>query len=239
MPPSKSPNSKPARSGRKCSAKSSATTDRLIAWCPVEGDTKKKRTLVNHGPTGEQFDGAIIGARRAPGLFPDKKSLKFRRPGDRVRIDIPGEFQAIMLAAWVRIDALDKGRNSLMLTDEYDAGEIHWQFRQNGDLILGMRHTEKEGSNHAAKRLINYGRLGTWMHLATVYDPAEKHVSHHLNGDLAACSKTRDTNPVRIGAAAIGNFNGRIAELTIFREPLSEQDIQALALLPKKADTTP
>lgn len=224
--------------------------DRLIAWYPIERDNKKRRTLVNHAPTGEQFDGAIVGARRTPGPFPDKRALEFRRPGDRVRIDIPGEFDAITLAAWVRVDALNNGHSSLMLTDEYDPGEIHWQFRQNGDLILGMRHTEKIGNNYAAEELINYGRLGTWMHVATVYDPSKKQISHYLNGDLASRTKAKATNPVRIGPAAIGNwarplgessnairnFNGRIAELMIFREALPAKEIQTLALLPEPSE---
>ena len=80
------------------------------------------------------MDGGIVGARVTQGRWPGKTALDFRGEGDRVRFNIPGEFDAITLYAWVRIDALDRELNSLFLTDHYDAGEFHWQLSSLGAL---------------------------------------------------------------------------------------------------------
>ena len=37
---------------------------------------------------------------------------------DRVRIEVPGEFPQLTLAAWVRIEGVNNWLSSLMLTDD-------------------------------------------------------------------------------------------------------------------------
>ena len=114
--------------------------DRLIAYYDFVPDQAKRRTLVNRAPSGEDFNGAIVGARLKEGPWLGKQSLEFKRPGDRVRIHLPGEYENISIAAWVRIDGLDRTNSSLMLTDGYDKGEIHLQFKSDGTLTVGVAH---------------------------------------------------------------------------------------------------
>jgi hypothetical protein len=46
--------------------------------------------------------------------------------------------QAMTLSAWVRVEGFDRWLNSLMLTDGWEAGEVHWQISDKGQLILGV-----------------------------------------------------------------------------------------------------
>ena len=58
-------------------------------------------------PRNRDLDGAIVGAKRVAGRWPNKGAIEFKRPGDRVRVDIPGEFESLTFACWVKIDSLD------------------------------------------------------------------------------------------------------------------------------------
>ena len=56
-----------------------------------------------------------MGCSWATGRWPDKQGLEFRQVSDRVRLHIPGEFEAMTLMAWVRVDALPNKFNSLLM----------------------------------------------------------------------------------------------------------------------------
>ena len=220
---------------------------RLVAYYDFQPEEKDRmtRTLANRAPTGSEFDGAIVGSRWVRGPWNGKRALSFRRPGDRVRLSLPGEFESLTLATWVRIDGLDRTHSSLLLTDGYDKGEIHWQLRQKGDLVLGLRHTDRRGRNYTSEEFVDLTNLGRWFHLATVIDGKNLTVSHYRDGELMATKPIQGSlGSLRIGDASIGNWdqpmensggtirnlNGRIAELMIFREALAEDEIARLAL---------
>lgn len=218
--------------------------ERLVAYYDFEADKTRERMLPNRSLRGEELDGAIVGATWAEGPWPGKGALSFKRPGDRVRISIPGEFEAITLSAWVRVDGLDRTHSSLMLTDGYDAGEVHWQFRKDGTLVTGLRHTAGRGQNYTAEDFVNLKRLGRWFHLATVIDPGAATVTHYANGRVLETAKLKSTHPLRLGDASIGNWdrpigkaessirnlNGSIAELMVFKAALTKPEIRKLAL---------
>lgn len=217
---------------------------RLIAYYDFEQDPSRTRILPNRALTGKELNGAIVGAQWSQGPWPGKQALNFKRPGDRIRIHLPGSYEAITLAAWVRIDGIDRTHSSLLLTDHFDPGEIHWQFRKEGHLILGMRHSETSKNNYISKGFIDLTRLGRWFHLTTVINPKTQYVSHYLNGTLLTSRKMKETQPIQFGHASIGNWNrpveksrseirnlnGRMAELMIFKEALNEDEIRRLAL---------
>lgn len=216
---------------------------RLIAYYDFEKDEKKRRTLVNHATTGEASDGAIVGARHKGGPWPGKHSLEFKRPGDRVRVNFSGRYDNLTLAAWVRIDGLDRTHSSLMLTDGYDKGEIHWQFKNDGSLSVGVHHPSGK-HNYSARGFMDLSQLGTWFHLATVFDQTEGTLSHYLNGELFAMKELKGTGQLNFGEASIGNWdqpvnesknsvrglNGRMAELMVFKEAISAEEMKRLAL---------
>ena len=216
---------------------------RLIAYYDFVRDPAKRRTLVNRALSGEEFDGAIVGARHKDGPWPGKQSLEFKRPGDRVRIHLPGQYENITLAAWVRIDGIDRTHSSLMLTDGYDEGEIHWQFKNDGSLSVGIHHPSGK-NNYSEKGFMDLSQLGNWFHLVTVIDQNEGSLSHYLNGELFAMKNLKGSGALNFGDASIGNWdqpvdngksnirglNGRIAELMVFKEAIGAEEVKRLAL---------
>src|SRR6059058_2486386 len=70
------------------------------------------------------------------GRWPDKHALEFRSVSDRVRLSVPGEFESLTLAAWVRVQGLDRQFNSLFMCDGFKAETLHWLIRKDG--VLGL-----------------------------------------------------------------------------------------------------
>mgnify|MGYP003634718971 CR=1 FL=1 len=217
--------------------------ERLIAYYDFEPDPNQRRTLVNQAPSGAKLNGAIVGARHKGGPWPGKQALDFKRPGDRVRVDLPEKHENITLAAWVRIDGLDRTHSSLMLTDSYDKGEIHWQFKSDGSLGVGIHHPSGK-HNYSEKGFMDLSQIGQWFHLATVIDQSKGTLSHYLDGKLFAVKELKGDGKLSFGEASIGNwdqpvstsnqsvrnFNGRMAELMVFKEAISADEVRRLAL---------
>jgi ferric-dicitrate binding protein FerR (iron transport regulator) len=207
---------------------------RLIAYYDFEELTSASRRLRNRATAGSgvELDGGIVGARVADGRWPGKPALDFRGEGDRVRFSIPGEFDAITLYAWVRIDALDRSLNSLFLTDYYDPGEIHWQLSVRGALHFSTSPvgvpTTPDGRSQATKEQIqaenrwfwsdefwNAGQSGKWFLLATTVDRREEEpVKHYINGGRVGFSGGSNIDQplpkMRIGNADLGNWTDPI-----------------------------
>ena len=120
--------------------------DRLIAYYAPDQADRWQRKLKNSAlPANSDLDGAIVGARRVSGRWTGKGALEFKQPGDRVRVNIPGEFRSLTFACWVKIDSLDRWYNSLFLTDNYQRGEPHWQILDSGQLFFSVRVSREQG----------------------------------------------------------------------------------------------
>ncbi|MCR9200253.1 MAG: hypothetical protein NXI04_16585 [Planctomycetaceae bacterium] len=218
------------------------TDDRIVAFFPFDYVVGDDRTLTGFTASGQTLEGAIVGCEWAEGRWPDKAALQFKRPGDRVRVSIPGQFESLTYSTWLRLDGLDRRFNSLILTDGFPTNAPHWQIRQDGRMILGVRH--KGGAHdYNTDPIFDLSRLGQWVHLATVFDAPHRQVRHYVNGQLAAQESIRKaaTGQLAIGSATIGNWsqagpkhestkirnlNGRIDELIVFGEALSEEEIR-------------
>jgi hypothetical protein len=230
---------------------------RLIAYYDFENLTVETRRLRNRASVGggSELDGGIVGARVTDGRWAGKTALDFRREGDRVRFQIPGEFDALTIFAWVRIDALDRHLNSLFLTDYYDKNEFHWQISQLGALHfatspMGVEDLPKNNRRFYSDSFWNRKMSGRWFLLATTVKTATGEgypgeVIHYINGEAVGFSGgTNMSKPIprlRIGKADLGNWsdpiwpdvamrtlNGGIDEFGLFREALSPEEIQTL-----------
>lgn len=230
---------------------------RLIAYYDFENLTLESRRLRNRAAVGDgsELDGGIVGARVAEGRWPGKTALDFRRVGDRVRFQIPGEFDEMTLFAWVRIDALDRHLSSLFLTDFFDPNEIHWQISNRGALHfatspMGVEDLPKHNRRFYSEPFWDPTMSGRWFFLATTVDRntngiSGKSVTHFINGEPVGFSGGTNMNKplprMRIGEADLGNWsepiwpdvairtlNGRIDEFAIFREALSPEEIRSL-----------
>src|SRR5262249_55174438 len=88
----------------------------LLVYYPFQTDQPWSRTLRDEGGgKAKPLDGAVVGCAWGNGRWPGKRGLELKRVSDRVRLHIPGEFNAITLAAWVRPDALPNQNNSLFI----------------------------------------------------------------------------------------------------------------------------
>ncbi len=195
------------------------------------------RQLENRVPGGP--DGAIIGAAWGDGRWERKRALEFKRITDRIRLRIPGEFTALSFCTWVRVDGRDRWLSSLMLTDGFEPGEVHWQLSDKGELILGVSSPRKS-PNSTSEPVIGPKDLGRWIHLAVTVDQQSGEVIHYLDGRSVAKDIRDDLPLLRLGDAEIGNWNsqgkqqpirslnGTIDEFVILKRVLSSSEIQKI-----------
>lgn len=160
--------------------------------------------------SGAVPDGSIVGCQWVEGRWPTKPALEFRGVSDRVRLTVPGEFTSLTLAAWVRVQGLDRQFNSLFMCDGFDAGTLHWLIRDDG--VLGLTVIGPGPGNYQIVKsppVLTLDQFGMWAHLAVVLDGSTKRVSHYVNGRLVGEKRLKINPPFRIGTAELGNWNGR------------------------------
>lgn len=209
-------------------------------------------------PRNPDLDGTVILAEPVSGRWHGlKPAFEFRRPGSRIRVNIPGEFEALTFACWVRIDSLDRRYNALFMADSYEDGEPHWQIRDDGKLMLSVmvdetgRHPvypQKSRYHHIyfSPKIWDLSMSGQWIHLASVFDPAARVVAHYMNGEEISREEIKAdfvVETLRIGNSEIGNWsqpfrkdpnfairnlNGRMDELAIFQSALTSPQIKQL-----------
>ena len=215
----------------------------LRVYFPFQPGQEGGRTLDDLGGGRKQpCNGAIVGCSWVGGRWPGKQALEFKRVSDRVRFHGPGDLESLTLAAWVRVDGLPNRNNSLMMTDGWATGGVHWQIGDNGTLILGVRGVQDQRAHYHATGIFTPDRFGLWVHLAVVYDGATDVVTHYVDGRAVTEEPTHFDTPLRIGDAEIGNWNlashrnntpvrflnGRMDEFLLFTRPLAAQEIEQL-----------
>jgi hypothetical protein len=215
----------------------------LVVQYTFEAQDEWSRTLRDTAGGPRPHDGAIVGCSRVAGRWPGKPGLEFKRVSDRVRVHVPGEFDSVTLAAWVRVDALPNLNNSLFLADGWDVGEFHWQIGEAGKLVLGVKAPPgtPNGQYHAFD-VFTPERLGQWVQLAVVYDRDAGRVTHYVDGRPAGSAPIQFDVTLRVGDAEIGNwntasyrntqpvrnFNGCMDELLVFARALTDDEVHEL-----------
>lgn len=196
--------------------------------------------------------GGAVGARWTQGRWPGKEALEFKRPGDRVRLNLDGTYDALTLACWVKVDSVDKKYNSLLLTDGYDNGEPHWQIYEDGSLMFSIMYRPPDASKSAkhnqmcfSKPVFTADSLGRWHHLAVAYDNQSGSVIQYFDGEEVSreiSSLHQPGRPITFGPCEIGNWglptdghpfpirnlNGAIDEFAIYGAALGADEIRNL-----------
>jgi len=227
---------------------------RVVVYYPMDAADGWNRTIENAATSGPAFDGSIIAAVRGKGRWEKQKdALDFRPAGSRVRLSVPGEFQALTFSVWAKIDSIEREFNSLFLTDSYETGEPHWQITREGQLFLSVRAREewisKAKSVHSpvlSSPFWDSTTSGRWVHLASTIDLRTRVVAHYLDGErIHRETLSEDLTPdvIRIGSSTLGNWslplrddpsfairnlNGSIDEFILFAESLSAKEISVL-----------
>lgn len=156
-------------------------------------------------------DATVVGCRWTQGRWPGKRAIEFQSVNDRVRLNLPGEFDALTLSAWVRVSGLDRELNSLFMSDGFEPGTIHWLIRNDG--VLGMTVVGHEPGRYqiaASPPVLRMERFGMWIHLAVTIDGRARRVSHYLDGRLVGEAELRVEPPYRIGPSELGNWNTKV-----------------------------
>jgi hypothetical protein len=220
----------------------------LVYYTFQPGGTGPRTLLDEAGDRRQPHDGALVGCMWGAGRWRGREGLEFKRASDRARLTVPGDFEAITLAAWVRPDALPNQNNSLMMADGWEPGELHWQIGVDGTIILAVKAPPElevpmqRGAHYRAYNVLTPERFGRWVHLAVVYDPAAGRVTHYVDGLPVIDHEIEFDTPLRIGDAAIGNwnvstfrnkhpirnFNGAMDEFMLFSRALSGQEVERL-----------
>ena len=234
-------------------SKRARTDQRLIAYYTFKHwtDDRWDRIVNNFAePRQKQRTGGAVGARWIEGRWPGKEALEFKRPGDRVRMNIEGVYSAISMECWVKVDSVDKKYNSLLLTDGYDNGEPHWQIYEDGSLMFSIMYrpanvpkAAKYNQMYYSKPVFTSDSLGRWHHVAVTYDGETGTVIQYFDGKKVSREISTLHQPGReivFGPCEIGNWglptpihefpirnlNGAIDEFSIYREVLSPAEIQ-------------
>lgn len=218
----------------------------LLVYYTFEPMNEWSRTLENQASTKpEGTDGTVVGCQWTEGRWPGKKALDFRQVSDRVRLTIPGEFQAVTMAMWARIDALPNKFHSLLMSDSGESLEAHWHINSNGTIELGVQGPEPfRWTHYNASKSFRPDMLGKWVHLAVVYDRPNGQVTHFIDGALVSNPTMDFDAPLRFGDCELGNWNpvtrqhnhpirfltGRVDEFMMYSRALSASEISDLAL---------
>ena len=201
--------------------------------------------LHNAGSRGESIpDATIVGCEWREGRWATKPAIEFRGISDRVRLNVPGHLESVTLAAWVRVQGLDRQINSILMSDGFLPGTLHWVIRDDG--ALGLTVIGEKGNHQilASPPVLTLDQYGIWTHLAVVLDGKARQVVHYLNGQPVSRHSLRITPPFRFGEAELGNWNahgfpgndpflirnfsGAMDEFCLFNRPLTSDGIASL-----------
>ncbi|MBL9166169.1 MAG: FecR domain-containing protein [Verrucomicrobiales bacterium] len=190
-------------------------------------------------------DATIVGCQWVEGRWQDKRALAFRNVSDRVRLSMSGDYESLTLAAWVRVQGLDRQINSLFMSDGFEPGTVHWSIRHDG--VLGLTAIGAEPGRFqicASPPVLTLDLLGLWVHLAVVIDGGTGQVIHYFDGMPVSAKPLTIKPPFHIGTAELGNWNaqgfpkndpfmirnfsGAIDEFCLFRRALSSSEIRGL-----------
>jgi hypothetical protein len=189
-------------------------------------------------------EAAVVGCVRAEGRWREKQALEFQSVNDRVRLAVPGDFEALTLSVWVCVKGLDRQFNSLFMSDGFDPGTAHWLIRNDG--VLGLTVFGRGPGKFqilASPPVFTLDKLGTWVHLAAVLDGKARQATQYLNGNPVSRHKVSLESPFRIGSAELGNWNARnpdpapalirnlsgsLDEFALFSRALSDGEILSL-----------
>jgi len=203
-------------------------------------------------PPNKSRTGAAVGARWTHGRWPMKDALEFKEPGDRIRLHLGTEqYDAITLSCWVRVDALDRKFNALLLTDGYDPGEPHWQIYEDGRLMFSIAYPDPTEPDAPLKKcnqiyysppIFNLTNQRRWHHIAVTYNNRDGEVIQYLDGKQISREVSkyhRPGRPITFGPSEIGNWglstsnhgfpirnlNGSIDEFSIYKAALNGAEI--------------
>lgn len=210
----------------------------LVLYYPCIPDSKDANVLRDEAEHGAKVQGHIEDARWVAGRWPGKKALQFEDPDDRVSLTIPGEFEQLTLAAWVKVDRLDNPANALLDSVGWLPGGVHWEMSRRAELAASAVYSDPK---RAVVRQISRVPLGQWVHVALTADRHTGQLLSYINGQLACIAQFAPDSQLKPGQCHLGywkpgnkqpqvrDFRGRMDEVIVWRVALSPARIAELA----------
>jgi hypothetical protein len=210
----------------------------LIAWFPFErqGNPSILANALRDRGGAAIPDGRIAGARWATGRWPGKEALWFDRESDFAELEIPGEFQELSIACWLRVDRFDRQMNAILNSNGSDAGDVHLQMNRYGLPRGGLLGVARPSAQWVGNPIPE----GKWAHVVSVLSVARRSHVIYVNGSPVLDVTMADSEvPIRPGHCRLGNWlseglaqpqgsralSGIIDELAIWNRTLSSEEI--------------
>jgi len=207
----------------------------LLAFYPFSRQTNE--TVLANTVDGGMADGRITGARWTTGRWPGKDGLLFDRDTDFAQVTIPGEYQDLTIATWIKIERIDFVFNAILNSDRSEPGGIHFQLNRQGFPRGGLIVAGNFKEPFVGKPV----PMGIWVHVASVISARTRSQQIYVNGALARERSWHDDVLVRPGVCRIGNWlaypngqvptralRGQMDELAVWSRALPKEEIGRL-----------
>lgn len=190
----------------------------VVAHFRFEHSVANGETIPNDAYPSQPLQAKAENVTVAAGRWADKPAVQFARRSDRIRLQIPGTYDALTLAAWVRLDGLPNGFNGLLRADVPTRGAVHWHIDRLGRLRFGYPTGSTEFKSPESDSLSEWDkaiapplladRIGRWVFVATTYDAASGVAVHYIDGVEVHRHVFKRPAPVHFGKAMLGNGAG-------------------------------
>lgn len=208
-----------------------------IFYFDFEAADDDRSTVRSRAESSVIQSGDVRGGIWASGRWPEKGALLLEQGDDRIDLDIPGEYDAVTIMAWVQVNRFDHALQALFNSRNYDPGEHHWNLLRNGALRVGVSGAY---AITTAKPLPS----NQWAHVAARLDREKRTSSYFIDGALVGEAAWDVDVPLRFGPCSIGaygttlpgqsggveysrQFRGRIDEMGVFARLFTDEEIRS------------
>jgi len=198
-------------------ASSRSLREQALVYLDFERESEPARILPNRATRAPaNSDASVIGCDWVEGRWAGKGAVEFKRPDDRLRLTVPGQFRSLTFLTWVRVDDLPNNQNSLLMTESFEPGEVHWYLYHDGRQGLGVyqgKPGQSRGWRYLQSPALQPEEFGTWTLLATVFDGSRGEVTHYVDGQAVGNHRLGIRVPLRLDTFEIGNWGVRYNDL--------------------------
>ena len=206
----------------------------LVAhWAFDEGQGRAARDSSDN-----DYHGLLVGARWTEGKLGG--GLAFSGDADFVRVgDVPGTFDTLSIALWVKADSHKNAWNPLLFCDDWSNEDLHLSLLPAGNVNVAINNGAAGGYHRASAASVGDGQ---WHHVAVVCDQRSGgSVRFYIDGKADRKHVRYDVDmPVRLTGVRLGgynvwekkpgaNFHGSLDDLRIYRGLLTDAQVAELA----------
>ena len=184
--------------------------------------------------SGNGHDGAVVGARRTRGRRGG--ALRFSGNADFVRAgDLPGVFDTVSIALWVRTESHRNRWNPLLFCDDWSHRDLHLSVLEDGTVNVAIHDGTPGGYHRASETGVGDGR---WHHVALVCDQRlGGSLRFFIDGEPDRTYRLHGIEmPVRFTGIRLGgynvwerspgaNFHGAVDDVRVYRGMLTAAEV--------------